>query len=108
MALQPSHAADQRVGRVIPGRLSGPKPRERRKCIGARNRQGMVARMTTNAQWIKVDPARVVHTLQRDAVEKVNAGEGEVLLDFAGIPRIHSSVVKALEELARLASDRSV
>ncbi len=64
--------------------------------------------MTTNAHWIKVDPERVVHTLQQDAVEKVNAAEGEVVLDFSGVARIDSSVVRALEELAALADDRSV
>jgi anti-anti-sigma regulatory factor len=64
--------------------------------------------MTTNAQWIKVDSEHVVHTLQQDAVEKVNAAEGEVVLDFSGVPRIDSSVVRALEELAGLADDRSV
>ena len=64
--------------------------------------------MTTNAQWIKVDPERVAHTLQQEAVEKVNAAEGELLLDFSGVRRIDSSVVKALEELAGLADERSV
>jgi anti-anti-sigma regulatory factor len=64
--------------------------------------------MTTNAHWIKVDPERVVQTLQQEAVEKVNSGEGELVLDFSGVPRIDSSVVRALEELAGLAGDRSV
>jgi anti-anti-sigma regulatory factor len=64
--------------------------------------------MTTNAQWIKVDPERVVHTLQQEAVEKVNRAEGEVVLDFSAVPRIDSSVVRALEELAGLADDRSL
>ena len=64
--------------------------------------------MTTNAQWIKVDPERVVHTLQQGAVEKVNHAEGEVGLDFSAVPRIDSNVVRALEELAGLADDRSL
>lgn len=64
--------------------------------------------MTTNAHWIKVDAERAVHTLQQEAVEKVNAAEGELLLDFSGVHRIDSSVVKALEELAGLADERSV
>ena len=64
--------------------------------------------MTTDAQWIKVDPERVVHTLQQGAVEKVNHAEGEVVLDFSAVPRIDSSVVRALEELAGLADDRSL
>ena len=64
--------------------------------------------MTTNSQWIRVDPERVVQTLQQAAMEKVNAAEGEVLLDFSGVRRIDSNAVKALEELAGLAGDKSV
>jgi anti-anti-sigma regulatory factor len=64
--------------------------------------------MTTNARWIKVDPERVVHALQRETVEKINAAEGEVVLDFSGVPRIDSNAVRALEELAALADERSV
>jgi anti-anti-sigma regulatory factor len=64
--------------------------------------------MTTNAQWIKLDPERVVHTLQQEAVEKVNHAEGEVVLDFSGVPRIDSNAVRALEKLAGLADGRSL
>jgi anti-anti-sigma regulatory factor len=64
--------------------------------------------MTTNAHWIKVDSERVVHTLQQEAVAKVNAAEGEVVLDFSRVPRIDSSIARALEELAGLADGRSV
>ncbi len=64
--------------------------------------------MTTNAQWIKLDPERVVLALHQEAVEKVNHAEGEVVLDFSGVRRIDSSVVRGLEELAGLADDKSV
>ena len=64
--------------------------------------------MTQNAVWIKIDPERVVHTLQQEAVEKVKSGEGEVVLDFSSVLRIDASVVRAMEELAGLADDRSV
>ena len=52
--------------------------------------------MTTNVQWIQ------------DAVQKVNAADSEVVLDFAGVHRIDSNAVKALEELAGRADERSV
>ena len=56
----------------------------------------MVVRMTTNAVWIQ------------DAVEKVNGGEQEVMLDFSDVARIDGNVVRALEELADVADERSV
>jgi anti-anti-sigma regulatory factor len=64
--------------------------------------------MTTNAVWIKVDPEHPAHTLQQEAVEKVKSAEGEVVLDFSSVLRIDGNVVRALEELAGLADDRSL
>jgi anti-anti-sigma regulatory factor len=55
----------------------------------------MVVRMTTNAVWIE------------DAVQKINGGEQEVMLDFSDVARIDGNVVRALEELAGLADERS-
>jgi anti-anti-sigma regulatory factor len=55
----------------------------------------MVVRMTTNAGLIQ------------DAVDKVNGGERDVMLDFSGVERIDGNVVRALEELADLADARS-
>ena len=56
----------------------------------------MVVRMTTNAEWIE------------DAVQKINGGEQEVMLDFSDVARIDGNVVRALEELAGVAErDRS-
>lgn len=63
--------------------------------------------MTTNAAWITVYPERVVNVLEQDAVERVNSGEREVTLDFSSVLRIDGNAVSALEELARLADDRS-
>ena len=62
--------------------------------------------MTTNAVWVKVDPERVVQVLKKDAVEKL-AGAEDVVLDFSSVLRIDASAVDALEDLARLAGDRS-
>jgi len=52
--------------------------------------------MTTNAALIQ------------EAVEKVNRGESEVILDFSSVLRIDGNAVRALEELAGLAEGRSV
>ena len=52
--------------------------------------------MTTNAVWI------------REAVEKVNRGESEVVLDFSSMLRVDADVVGAMEELAGLAEGKPV
>ena len=44
----------------------------------------------------------------RTPCEKVNGGEQEVMLDFSDVARIDGNVVRALEELAGLADERSV
>ena len=56
----------------------------------------MVVRMTANADWIQ------------DAVQKINGGEQEVMLDFTDVTRIDGNVVWELEQLAGLAAERSV
>ena len=56
----------------------------------------MVVRMTTNSVRIE------------DAVQKINGGEQEVMLDFSAVARIDGHVIRALEELAGLAEERSV
>jgi anti-anti-sigma regulatory factor len=56
----------------------------------------MVVRMTSNAVFIQ------------DAVDRVKSGESEVTLDFAAVERIDANAVRALEELAGLADERSV
>ncbi|MGA2114171.1 MAG: STAS domain-containing protein [Bryobacteraceae bacterium] len=64
--------------------------------------------MTTSAEWIKVAPERLLDAFQREAVEKITGGQGEVVLDFSSVARIDSEAVGALERLAGLAADRSV
>jgi len=64
--------------------------------------------MTTHAEWIKIDPERILDTLQQEAVDKVNSAQGEATLDFSSVARIDSNVVGAMEQLAGLAEDRSV
>ena len=41
-------------------------------------------------------------------MEKINGGEQEVMLDFSDVARIDGNVVRALEELAGVADERSV
>jgi anti-anti-sigma regulatory factor len=67
----------------------------------------MDVRMTTNAAWIKVDPEHVADALRQEAVEKVNGGESNVILDFSSVVRIDGNAVRAMEELAGLADARS-
>jgi anti-anti-sigma regulatory factor len=64
--------------------------------------------MISNAEWIKIDPERVLHALRQEAVDKVNSAPGEVILDFSSVRRIDSNAAGALEQLADLAGDRSV
>ena len=52
--------------------------------------------MTTDVVWIQ------------EAVEKVNRGESEVVLDFSSVLRVDADVVGAMEELAGLADGKSV
>jgi anti-anti-sigma regulatory factor len=44
----------------------------------------------------------------QEAIEKVNRGESEVILDFSSTLRIDTNEVGALEELASLAGGKSV
>jgi anti-anti-sigma regulatory factor len=50
----------------------------------------------------------MVDRMIQEAIEKVNRGESEVVLDFSSVPRIDTNMVGALEELARLAGSKSV
>ena len=52
--------------------------------------------MTTQAVWIQ------------EAVDKLNSGEKEVMLDFSSVLRIDGNAVSAIEELAGLADGKSV
>ena len=52
--------------------------------------------MTTQAVWIQ------------EAVDKLNSGEKEVILDFSSVLRIDGNAVSAIEKLAGLADEKSV
>jgi anti-anti-sigma regulatory factor len=64
--------------------------------------------MTTKDVSVPLDPAHVADALRQEAVEKVNAAEGEVVLDFSAVDRIDANAVRAMEELVDLADSRSV
>src|ERR1017187_10175351 len=76
----------------------------------------MVDRMTTNPVWIQEAVEKVnrgEHEVVLDfssvlPVEKVNRGEHEVVLDFSSVLRIDADVVGAMEELAGLAAGKPV
>jgi len=57
--------------------------------------------------WLKIDEASVVQALQ-EAGEKLDGVEGEVALDFSSVRRIDPSALRAMEEFAGIAADKSV
>ena len=60
-----------------------------------------------NAVFINIEETRVVAAL-RAAGEKLDGAEGEVVLDFSSVHRIDSNALPAMEELARIADEKSV
>ncbi len=60
-----------------------------------------------NAVFLNIEETRVVPAL-REAGEKLDGTEGEVVLDFSSVRRIDSNALPAIEELARIADERSV
>ena len=64
--------------------------------------------MISDPVCIRIDPEHIDSALQEEAVEQVNRGQGEVVLDFSAVLRIDGNAVGALEKLAGLADGRSV
>ena len=60
-----------------------------------------------NAVFLNIEETRVVSAL-REAGEKLDGTEGEVVLDFSSVRRIDSNALPAMEELARIADEKSV
>jgi len=67
----------------------------------------MAEHMAMIAVFLNIDEMRVVPSL-REAGEKLDGTEGEAVLDFSSVRRIDSNVVRAVEELARLAEAKNV
>jgi anti-anti-sigma regulatory factor len=63
--------------------------------------------MAMIAVILNIDETRMVSAL-REAGEKLEGTEGEAVLDFSSVRRIDSSVLRAMEELARIADEKSV
>ena len=63
--------------------------------------------MAMISEWLKIDEERVVQGLQ-EVGEKLDSVEGEVALDFSSVRRLDASALKAMEELAGIADDKSV
>lgn len=59
-----------------------------------------------NAVFLNIEETRVVAAL-REAGEKLDGTEGEVVLDFSSVRRIDSDALPAIEELARIADEKS-
>ncbi len=63
--------------------------------------------MAMIAVWLKIDEDHVVPALQ-DAGEKLEAADGELLLDFSTVRRVHPPALHAMEELAIAADGKMV
>ncbi len=59
------------------------------------------------AVLLKVDGENVTEVLQ-EARGKLDGAEGEVVLDFSSVHRIDASALRAMEELAQAADQKSV
>jgi len=64
-------------------------------------------RMATITAWLKINDDRVVQNL-REAGEKLDGPDGEVVLDVSSLRRIDSGALRAMEEFAGLARDKGV
>jgi len=63
--------------------------------------------MATVAVWQKIDEERVVLAL-REAGEKLDSAEGEIVLDFSSVRRVDASAIGAMEKFANTADDKVV
>ena len=63
--------------------------------------------MAMIASWIRINGAQVVEGLQ-DATEKLDAADGELVLDFASVRRIDPNAIRAMESFASAAEGKSV
>ena len=63
--------------------------------------------MTMIADWLKVDGDRVAQTLQ-EAQAKLDSVEGELVLDFSAVRRVDPAALRAMEDFAAAAAEKSV
>ena len=63
--------------------------------------------MSTIELFLNIDGERVLPTLQ-EAIASLDGAPGEAVLDFSSVCRMDSASLRALEELAQVADDKSV
>ncbi len=63
--------------------------------------------MATVAVMFKMDGERVLAALQQ-ASEKLDAANGQLVLDFSAVRRVNPAALSAIEELAGLADSKGV
>ena len=63
--------------------------------------------MAEIAVFLKIDDDCVVTSLQ-EAMGTLDSAQGEAILDFSCVRRIDSSAVQALEDIARVAAEKTV
>ncbi len=63
--------------------------------------------MTTVAEYYKIDGEGVAKSLN-ETREKLTSDQGEVVLDFSAVLRIDTQGLKAVEDLAIVAEQKSV
>ena len=63
--------------------------------------------MAMSAVWTKIDEECVVPSL-RDAIDKVDAVDGDLTLDFSSVSRVDTTAIRTLEELATRADEKKV
>jgi anti-anti-sigma regulatory factor len=59
------------------------------------------------ADWLKIDGERVAQRLQ-EAQAKLDSVEGELVLDFSTVRRVETSALRAQDQLAGAADEKSV
>ena len=59
------------------------------------------------AVWLKIDGERLVSSIE-EAREKLDAAEGEIVLDFSSVSRMDTSSVKAIKQLAESAGEKGI
>jgi anti-anti-sigma regulatory factor len=67
----------------------------------------MVVPMAMTAVFLNIDELRIAAALE-DAGEKLDAAQGETVLEFSSVHRIDSTALRALQAFARLAEEKSV
>lgn len=66
----------------------------------------MAVHMATTAAFLKVEEQRVIQALEEVAA-KLEKADGEFVLDFSSVRRVDVSAMRALEDFARIAEEKS-